>query len=268
MRTIVHISDLHFGRIRPDLLAPLGEGIAAARPDLIAVSGDLTQRARVWQFAEARRFLVGLPAPLLVVPGNHDVPLTRPWARLLWPWHRYRHAIGPELEPWHRDDELLVVGLNTVTPFACQRGRIAQPAVLRACALLAEAEGRTRIVVAHHPFAHAPGETGKAPMRGAPPAIRALAACGVDIFLAGHLHNWRAEPYRAPETAGRAVLMVQAGTGLSTRLRGEDNDYNVLRIAPGMVTAERFAADGAASGFRRVEAARFVRTAEGWREAP
>src|SRR5579875_2925577 len=100
MRRIVHLSDLHFGRTRPDLLGPLLESIHAAAPDLVAVSGDLTQRARAGQFAAARRFLAALPRPVLVVPGNHDVPLDAAWARLLWPWRRYRHWIGRDLEPW------------------------------------------------------------------------------------------------------------------------------------------------------------------------
>ena len=99
MRTIVHLSDLHFGRTRPDLLEPLVEAVNGAAPDLVAVSGDLTQRARGRQFREARAFLDRLAAPCLVVPGNHDVPLDHLLLRLFGPWRRYCRLIGSELEP-------------------------------------------------------------------------------------------------------------------------------------------------------------------------
>jgi 3',5'-cyclic AMP phosphodiesterase CpdA len=265
MRTIVHISDLHFGRIRPDLLTPLLNGIHTAAPDLVAVSGDLTQRARARQFAAARDFLAALPAPVLVVPGNHDVPLDAFWTRLLLPWRRYRRWISRELEPSFRDDEIAVVGINSATPFTWERGWITRRAAARACALFEPAGGRTRIVVAHHPFVHAPEQQDRAPMRGAASSLDALAECGAEIFLSGHLHNWRADLHRRPASAPRSVLLVQAGTGLSTRLRGEGNDYNVLHIEPGTVTIRRFAVDGAAPEYRCVAERHFVRERQGWR---
>jgi 3',5'-cyclic AMP phosphodiesterase CpdA len=265
MRTIVHVSDLHFGRIRPELLSPLLEGIRAAAPDLVAVSGDLTQRARAGQFAAAKRFLAALPGPVLVVPGNHDVPLDAFWTRLFRPWRRYRHWIGRELEPCFQDDEIAVVGINSVSPFAWERGWITRHAVARACTLLGQAGRRTRIVVTHHPFVHAPDQRNRTPMRGAAVSLRALAECGADIFLSGHLHGWRAALARPLASDLRSVLLIQAGTGLSTRLRGESNDYNVLHIEPGAVTIRRFAADNAASGYRCVAEKRFAREQQGWR---
>ncbi|HJU15700.1 MAG TPA: metallophosphoesterase [Stellaceae bacterium] len=268
MRTVVHVSDLHFGRTRPELLAPLLNSIEAAAPDLVAVSGDLTQRARAGQFAAAGRFLAALPKPVLVVPGNHDVPLDAVWTRLFRPWRRYRRRIEQELEPCFRDDEIVVAGINTVTPFAWQRGWITRRAAARACAAFAGAGRRTRIVVTHHPFVHAPDQAHKALMRGSARSLRALAECGADIFLSGHLHSWRADLHRPLVSDLGPVLLIQAGTGLSTRLRGESNDYNVLRIEPGAVTIRRFAADEAASGFRCIAEKRFVREERGWRAWP
>ncbi|HVL55812.1 MAG TPA: metallophosphoesterase, partial [Burkholderiaceae bacterium] len=75
MRTVLHLSDLHFGRLAEEVVGPLADAAARLRPDLIAVSGDLTQRARASQFRSARQFLDLLPGPKIVVPGNHDVPL-------------------------------------------------------------------------------------------------------------------------------------------------------------------------------------------------
>jgi 3',5'-cyclic AMP phosphodiesterase CpdA len=264
MRIIVHLSDLHFGRIRPELLAPLLNSIHAAGPDLIAVSGDLTQRARARQFAAARDFLAALPAPVLVVPGNHDVPLDAFWTRLLLPWRRYRRWIDRELQPCFQDEEIVVAGINSVTPFAWERGRVTRRAAARACALFAPAGRRTRIVVTHHPFVHAPEHRGRALMRGATASLAALAQCGAEIFLSGHLHSWRAELHVRPAPASRSVLLVQAGTGLSTRQR-EGNDYNVLHVAPEAVTIRRFAVDAAAADYRCVAERRFVRDRHGWR---
>ena len=113
MRTIVHLSDLHFGRVDPRILTPLFQAVRDATPDLIAVSGDFTQRARRRQFVEARAFLDTLRFRTLVVPGNHDVPLYNVAARFLAPLASYRRYIADEVEPAFIDDEIAVVGLNT-----------------------------------------------------------------------------------------------------------------------------------------------------------
>ncbi len=268
MRTIIHLSDLHFGRTRPDLLEPLIETVNGAAPSLVVVSGDLTQRARVRQFQEARAFLDRIEAPCLVVPGNHDTPLDNIALRLFGPWRRYRRWIGEDPEPGFKDDELSVVGVNTVNPLDWQRGRIDRHEVARICSALGgHGAGRTRIVVVHHPFAHAPEEQHKALMRGAGRALAALASCGADIVLSGHLHAWRAEPSGADGGQTPAMLLVQAGTGLSTRLRGEENNFNLLRVQPGEITVERFAAPHGASSYARARSARFLRGPKGWQPA-
>lgn len=263
MRRLVHLSDLHFGRARPELLGPLIAAVNAAAPDLIAISGDLTQRARNWQFEEARGFIDRLDARCLIVPGNHDVPLDNPGIRLLRPWRRYRRWIGRDLEPHYRDEEISVVGINTVDPFSWQRGRIARRAIRKACGAFAgEREGRTRIVVAHHPFEHLPTER-KELMRGASKAIGALSDCGADLVLSGHLHAWRAEPFATRRGRGMAI-QVQAGTGLSTRLRGEENDFNLLVLGPNAVLVERFVAAADGSAFAPAAAVRFRLGETGW----
>lgn len=243
MRRLVHLSDLHFGRDRPELLEPLIAAVNGARPDVIAISGDLTQRARERQFRAAGAFVARLQAPCVVVPGNHDVPLDKPLTRLLNPWGAWRAWYGPELEPDYRDQEIIVLGVNTVNPLSWQRGWIHGRALRRIRrAFENEPDERSRIVVAHHPFEHGPRQR-KQLMHGATEAIDELAACGADIVLTGHLHAWRAQPFAQRE--GRAgVVQVHAGTGLSNRQRGEENDFNLLTLAAGAVTVERFAAHG------------------------
>lgn len=267
MRRVLHMSDLHFGRARPELLEPLIDAVAATAPDLVAISGDLTQRARDGQFEAARAFIDRLPVPCLVVPGNHDVPLDNLAVRLVRPWSRYRRWIASDLEPSFEDAELSVIGVNTVNPLSWQRGRIARQATRRVCeAFAADRTGRTRIVVVHHPLEHQPGEQ-KSLMRGAQRAIDALSDCGADVVLSGHLHSWRAEPFAARR--GRSgALQVQAGTGLSTRLRGQENDFNLLTLAPDEIVVERFVAGGAARAFRPAATLRFRSARSGWAAAP
>src|SRR6185503_563266 len=154
MGTIVHFSDLHFGRVDTRLVEPLIETVDAVAPDLVAVSGDLTQRARRSQFHQARMFLDRLSFPVLVVPGNHDVPLFNLAARLFDPYGGYRRYIQPELEPVFENDEIVAVGLNSArsVPFH-GGGRLNHSQVTRAAARLqSAAEHAVRIVVTHHPF--------------------------------------------------------------------------------------------------------------------
>ena len=261
MNRIVHVSDLHFGREQPELLAPLREAIVDARPDVVAVTGDLTQRARHEQFRAARAFLDGLGLPVMAVPGNHDVPLDRPFHRLFRPFARYRRHIAADLAPFLRRGALAVQGLNTADPFAWQRGRVRRRDLRRACARLREVSG-VKVVMAHHPFEHAP-DTDKTLMRRANSALDRLAGCDVQVILSGHLHRWRAEPFLNVKH-GAQMLQVHVGTGLSTRRRGQGNDFAVLDLAPGEVRVLRMVAEGDDPAFRAGDDHRFVRGADGW----
>src|SRR5262245_63442381 len=150
MRTIVHLSDIHFGRLDPATVEPLQDAISRATPDLVAVSGDLTQRARRQEFADAKGFLEGLPFHRLVVPGNHDVPLYNVFTRFLTPLGRYRRMITNDLAPVYRDDELIVVGVNTARSWTWGEGRINAPQVNDVVAQLYGApRDLIRIVVTH-----------------------------------------------------------------------------------------------------------------------
>jgi predicted phosphodiesterase len=267
MRRLLHLSDLHFGRTKPELVAPLLDVVREVRPHVVAASGDFTQRARSSQFREARAFLDRLETRVLAVPGNHDVPLGNLAMRVIAPFRAYRHWIDHDLEPVFRDRALAVVGMNTADPLAWQRGRIRPSSLERACRRLREAgPDRVRVVVAHHPFEHLPGER-KELMPGAETALRRLSACGAQIILTGHLHAWRAAPFALPE-GHEGVLQIQAGTGLSTRLRGEANDFNLISVDGETVSVERFVAEAEDATFARLAAVRFRRANGTWqREA-
>lgn len=260
MRRLVHLSDLHFGRERPDLIEPLLEAISTLAPDLVAVSGDMTQRARDIEFRAARAFLDAVPAPVLVVPGNHDVPLHLPLHRMVVPWGGWRRWIGPDLEPVHEDEEMTVVGVNTVDALSWQTGRLSRRRLARACERLGASPGpRLRVVVAHHPLVH-PAGSKKSPIPGAAAALRRLTGCGADLILSGHLHAWHAAPLLQKDD--RAAIQLHAGTGLSTRVRGEPNDFNLIELRTGRIAVTRHVAGEDAYAPRETRA--FEASGGGW----
>jgi 3',5'-cyclic AMP phosphodiesterase CpdA len=241
MRSLVHLSDLHFGRIDAAVIEPLLARVAAIRPDVVVVSGDLTQRAKAREFEAARAFLDRLPAPRLVVPGNHDVPLYRVWERFLSPLGKYRRFVTDDLAPLFVDDEIAVLGVNTARSLTFKNGRIneAQIATIRERFDPLPA-ALTRIIVTHHPF-DLPDESGDAALVGrAGLAMAAFAACGVDLLLAGHFHTSQVgETSRRHPLPGYSALVVQAGTATSTRGRGEANAFNLLRVQGERIDVER-----------------------------
>ncbi len=266
MRTLVHLSDLHFGRLDARIIPPLVERITLLNPDLVAISGDLTQRARRRQFQEARTFLDMLPFPKLVVPGNHDVPLFNVAARVLHPFAGYRRYVGVDLEPAHIDEEMAVLGLNSSRALITGgRGRLNRDQIAAAVTRLRPLPAALiKVIVTHHPFDLPEGYAAEHLVGRAAMAMAQLAEAGADLFLAGHLHvshvGHTAERYRI---AGHSALVVQAGT-LSTRGRGELNTFNVLRIARPEMTVERYSWETGSQGFTQSFAGRFRHTENGW----
>src|SRR3954462_13344284 len=123
MRRILDLSDIHYGRVDEQVVARAVEKINELERDLVAISGDLTQRARTREFAAARDFLDSLPKPQLVVPGNHDVPLYNVFDRFARPLEKFQRFISDDLMPAYVDDELAVVGVNTARSMVVKGGR-------------------------------------------------------------------------------------------------------------------------------------------------
>lgn len=266
MRTIVHLSDLHFGRVDHALLVPLTELIQRVAPDLLVVSGDLTQRARSREFVAARAFLDTLPAPRIVVPGNHDISLHNLFDRFLRPLQKYCRYITDDLQPFFVDDEIAVAGVNTARSLTIKDGRINHEQVAQVKARFANVpDSLVKIIVTHHPF-DLPDQFRRADLVGrADTALQSFASCGADLLLAGHLHASHAGTTNAHYPIdGFAALVVQAGTATSTRGRGEANSFNVIRVAQGEIITERHAWDALGNRFEMAGSDRFVRDGERW----
>lgn len=266
MRTVVHLSDLHFGRVDHALLDPLRRRVEALSPHVVVISGDLTQRAKSHEFREARDFLDSLPQPQIVVPGNHDVPLYNFFQRFFTPLSKFRRHISADMLPTYISDDIAIVGINTARSLVFKGGRVNREQVEAIRATLCDLpDSVTKIVVTHHPF-DLPGDWDKRDIVGrAPMAMQVLARCGADILLAGHLHISNTGHTAARYKIGDyAALVVQAGTATSTRARGETNSFNALRILAHETRVERFSWDPAIEEFSQVSTEVFQRTANGW----
>ncbi|CAN5196823.1 metallophosphoesterase family protein [soil metagenome] len=238
MTVVLHMSDPHFGTEQAPVVEALARLAQAQSPDLVILSGDITQRATHRQFDAAKTFLARLDAPAtLVIPGNHDIPLFDLAARLFAPYARYRRAFGPELEPVHDGARLLAVGVNTTRRYRRVDGEISRAQIERVAARLERASpSQLRIVVTHQPVYVTHTEDEKNLLHGRDDAIRQWAAAGVDLILGGHIH--RPFACKLPERltgVARPVWLIQAGTALSWRIRHDaGNSVNLIRTRAGM----------------------------------
>ena len=228
MSVLLQISDPHFGTEQAPVVEALTTLSMQQKPDLLVLSGDITQRARPDQFRNARAFVDRLGAPLLAIPGNHDISLFNLGARLFRPYARHCDAFGDELEPVHSSRDLLVVCVNTTRWYRHKNGEVSLAQMDRVAGRLAGAgPEQLRIVVVHHPVAVLRAEDVHNRLHGYAAALRRWAAAGGDLVMGGHIHL----PYvtALPDLA-RPMWAVQAGTAVSWRVReGFPNSVNLVR---------------------------------------
>ena len=204
------------------------EFIAERRPDVVVVSGDLTLRAKPEQFLQARAFVDRIPVPVVVVPGNHDVPLFRVWERAFAPFGAYRRHFAPDLEPVYRDDSLCIVGINTAYNWTHKSGRISPRRLREVGELLAAVpDGVFKVVVAHHHLIPPPNFGAQQVVANASKAIALFSAVGVDLILSGHHHQaFIGSSEEFYPKGRRPVVIVHSGTTTSDRGRAAERERN------------------------------------------
>ncbi len=267
MPTLLHVSDVHFGsKHLPQLSQAVLELARRELPDVVVVSGDLTQRAKPHEFRQARAWLEAFPVPTVFVPGNHDVPMYRFWERLLVPFGAWRRHFDRALVRDHLDARVAVVGVNTAFNWTIKHGRLRRRDLRRLERRLDELPaGPLRVLVAHHPILAAP-ELGREPVarRGAE-ALELAARQGVELVLSGHLHQgfWR----RADGASGGPIV-THAGTSTSSRGRGRErgrNSLNWIHFDGEEIVVERRFWEDSGREFVATEQERFARRPR-WQE--
>jgi len=229
---VLHLSDTHFGTEQPGVVEALLQLAMDQAPDLLVLSGDVTQRARQRQFEAALGFLKRMPVPnILVLPGNHDIPLFNLLERLVSPYRNYQRSFGTDLEPEFESRDLLVIGVNTTRPSRHTVGAITLDQVERVSRRLRTAgAAQLRIVATHQPVRVIRDSDEKNLLRGHEAAVHAWSEAGADIILAGHIHLPHVRPLQEVFTdLPRRVWSVLAGTAVSSRVRKDVlNSVNLI----------------------------------------
>ncbi|CAN5369800.1 metallophosphoesterase family protein [soil metagenome] len=237
MTVLLQVSDPHFGTERPAVVQALERLAHAQRPDVLLLSGDITQRATAAQFEAARAFVARLQVPrVLAIPGNHDISLFNLAARLFWPYANFQRAFGPALEPEFEDDAVLVLALKTTRRWRHADGELSAAQIERVAQRLAGARpSQWRVVVVHQPIAVTRHEDRHDLLHGREAALKRWAEAGADMIVGGHMHLPFVLPlHERDPTIARPMWVVQAGTAVSDRVRAEaGNSVNIFRIDAG-----------------------------------
>lgn len=264
MTRLVHLTDLHFGFHREDLVAPLAQAVRDVTPDLVVVSGDLTHRARVGQFRQARAFLDGLGVGYIAMPGNHDMPLFNLPLRLFSPFMPWRRIMGQNLAEDWVGPEVQVIAANTADPFQWRRGYLRPEDVRRLRGRLQSCpEDQMTVLACHHPVMEPPGFD-RGETRGAAKALPLLAEAGLGIVLSGHLHCWETGVGMA-QMGPQPVLIVQTGTALCARVGEVDHGFSVLDLGGSEVKITKWIVDEPSKTFRAQSTLGFHRANGLWR---
>ncbi len=230
--TIIHFSDLHFGRIQEHILSELESYLKSHEKEinLVILTGDLTQRAKKAQFLAAKNFLSKIKVPLFIVPGNHDVPLYNLFLRFFTPYSRFKKYMGHLISNYYESDDLAVFGLWTVNPFKVEAGKIRESDIEEVIEKFKSIEkDKIKIIACHHPIAAYDH-----------PKIKKLFQKLIDqnphFLLWGHDHQSSVKYF--DEEKKLFPLMLASGTTISSRVREEANSFNVIKINGSDVVVE------------------------------
>ena len=259
MTIIAHISDLHFGTEETAIAEGLLHDLASQEPSVVALSGDLTQRALAPQFRAARAYVNRLPHPVLAVPGNHDLPLYNLAARAVQPRKGYRACINRNTEPRFVRSDIALVSVDSTRHYFWKDGRVSSRQLDAVAGAFAGAPpSACRIVMMHHPCVVPPTFPKHNRVDNADACLEAFGAAGVEVVLAGHMHDAFVVHLDAdPPDRKRAMVLSQAGTAISSRRRSQPNSYNIIQVTEAEIAVTIRRWDGA--GFGPGEEQRFPR---------
>jgi 3',5'-cyclic AMP phosphodiesterase CpdA len=254
---VLHVSDPHFGTELASVVNALRNFARELKPDLLVLSGDITQRARTSQFRRATALVGELGARhVLVTPGNHDVPLFNVAARALAPYRTYSRFFGDDLEPRFSNADCLVLAVNSTRRYRHIDGEVSDAQRARVAAALRQASAtQLRMVVLHQPLAVPRAAEEKNVVHGHERAIAAWAEAGADLVLSGHIHLPFVLPLHEDFALSRPLWAVGAGTAVSSRVRYDaPNSVNVIRTlqpeSPRSCLVEQWSYDSTTASFR------------------
>ena len=226
MIKIIHISDLHFNTQRDGILEPLIQDINTEKADIIVVSGDLTQRARLSQFNAANDFLRKLEnKKIICVPGNHDISLYNPLERFIIPFYKYNIFIRKNFLEYYVNDKMVIFGVNSVTPYRAMGGEISQKQLEKVKTFFSKHPDTIKVIVMHHNLVKSERHKN---MFDAEKIINTFADLNINLILSGHIHVAYIEQLKRNYLAHN-MYVITAGTAVSTRTI-QANSYNIIEF--------------------------------------
>ena len=232
---VLHLSDLHAGTVEePEVEHALRTLAAELEPELVVATGDLTHRNHDAQHERSGALLRSLGRPLVVIPGNHDIPMLPP-GRFTSTFKAFLR-VWPETEPEYRSERVVVCGLNSVRPWKQQGGALRHSQIERAAAVFRDAPNTAlRIAAVHHHLLGAPWRTAKRTIANRSTVLGGLVDAGAEVILSGHVHQSAVEERREFEVVrpGERIhgATVITGPGLGQprpKRRGEARGLNLI----------------------------------------
>jgi 3',5'-cyclic AMP phosphodiesterase CpdA len=233
-------------------LAALVELLEVLQPELLVVTGDVAHRGRRLELEAAKAMLDGLGLPVVVVPGNHDLPYTFP-ARFTRTFDDWNRVFGTT-QPTYASEHVVVWGLNSARAWRQQGGALETHQLLEVESRIAEAsQDVLKVVAVHHHLASPPWRAArKRPLSRRDDVLRALTLAGADLVVSGHVHQASLAERREFKTlevgsTRSIVLATAAGLGRPRPKRREEaRGLNVYEADDSTLTASTYAWDGSA----------------------
>ena len=231
MTKIVHISDLHFGTEDSKIVNYFIDDMSDIKPNVVVVSGDLTQRAKTNEYIKAKDFLGRLEYQKVVIPGNHDIPLYQIWNRILNPFKKFDKYFDIS-DRYYSDNAIEIIGLNSVQNLRWKSGKLSLEQLESGVSEFKKSGKNTvRILVVHHNLFHISSKRDAVKLFKTKPIHRWLMQNKIDLVLFGHDHKSMIQPILFDDDNIFDFILVQAGTATSNRTRGYSNSFNIIEIS-------------------------------------